>query len=69
MDSVLVDAAPLAIGQGNEMATVTALERIYRCGPLILGEELLPSNVTYKISACIAMDAFKAKMHQVSIDS
>ncbi|VDO10835.1 unnamed protein product [Rodentolepis nana] len=62
IDSILVDAPPYLIGQGDENTKVLGIENIVRCGPMSMEEIMLPPNINYNISACIAMDNLEVQV-------
>lgn len=67
IDSILPDAPPLIKGQGDSTAKVIDVKVIYRCGPIGINDVLNPSNITYYISGCIAMDKIQLKVSGVSL--
>nr|CUU99711.1 hypothetical transcript [Hymenolepis microstoma] len=62
IDSILVDAPPYIVGQGDENAKVVGLENVFRCAPVSIEEIMLPPNINYNISACIAMDKLEVQV-------
>ncbi|KAM3179784.1 hypothetical protein ACTXT7_017605, partial [Hymenolepis weldensis] len=62
IDSILIDTPPYIVGQGDETATVLSVENVVRCGPILIDEMMLSSNITYNLSTCIAMDNLKVRV-------
>ncbi|KAM3172486.1 hypothetical protein ACTXT7_014422 [Hymenolepis weldensis] len=62
VDSILSDAPAYMLGLGDDGDEIREVVSTIRCGPMVVDEIKFPSNITYNIGACIAMNNLKIKV-------